>query len=98
AQPQPRQLDHRLAHTRVAGLADALLALALPTRVRRGREARQRAELAAVVDLAPGEDLGAQEPATLHAHRGQLHELFGLLRRANAPAGPSACVRPPGRS
>src|SRR6185312_2986924 len=51
-QPQPGELDRKLARTPVAGLADALLAAALAAVVRRARKPEIAADLTAIVERA----------------------------------------------
>src|SRR5262249_7144435 len=60
-------------HPAVARLADALLALALPAVVGRRCPARQRRQLAPVLDPTPGEDLPHQDPRPHRADPLEVH-------------------------
>src|SRR5574341_471723 len=86
-QPAPGELDQHAADVPVAGLADALFALAAVTGVGRRGQAHQRGGLPAIAELPPGEDLLRQQPGAGVADPLQPRELphlpggHGLVRQ-----------------
>src|SRR5262245_40864306 len=81
-QPGPGELDRHPAHPPVARLVDAELAAQLPALVGGRCEPRQGADLLAVTEVAPGEELHRVEPGAVQADPAQLHQLPNLRRRS----------------
>src|SRR5712692_9313733 len=77
ASPQPSQLDGCRARSRVAGLADALLALAGATVERRAGQAEVAADLAPILEVAE-EHLADQRLAADRPHALEVDQLVDL--------------------
>src|SRR5271155_250604 len=73
-QPGPRQLHHQSTHPSIAGLGNALLGLALPTRVGRGCQPETACHLAPVAKAPPTKQLLPQHPTAAYPDPAQLRE------------------------
>src|SRR5919109_967876 len=94
-QPRPGDLDRHRADVPVPRLGDPLLVRQIPALVRRGREPRQRAHFAPVVEGAPAEELHHIEPRALEPDRAQGQEPSDLRHgRIGASAQELAACRP----
>ena len=79
AQPAPGDLDRHRAHVAVARVAHSLLAIRLPALEGRRREPGQRADLLAIAELSPAEELHPVQPRAVDADPPQLVQLEHLL-------------------
>ena len=91
AQPAPGDLDRHGPHQGVAGLADTLFMILAAALKGRGRQPGQRADLAAVMEVAPAEELHDVEPGGVLADALEPQQLAhldhaGVLRLADRGA------------
>src|SRR5262249_32222782 len=73
-QPAPGNLDRPRPDPFVAGRADPLFMIETPTPVRRPDQAGQAADVAAIAELPPGEELGHEQPRGLVTDATQRYE------------------------
>src|SRR5215468_7198608 len=67
AQPAPCDLDRHAANQAIAVTSDPLLAALVPALVRRRRESRERAQLLAIAEAPPAEELHHVQPRAVRA-------------------------------